>query len=984
MRRLLFFFAACVMGLPGARVFAADVAKSYVLTAWSTQTGLPPGDVLSFTEDLQGYLWLGTTDGLVRFDGAAFVPWITRMPALPADRPVPALVGARDGSLWLGYGVDGGVARIQNGTLTHYPTGDGLFPGAVTALIEDRQGTIWVGGRGGLSRFHDNRWERIDARHGYPGADVLSIYEDRDGRVWFGTSAGIYTGSGDTLSLRDGAATFVQNFAEDLQGNLWITDTRATVKPLSNVAAPALGPSVRVPQSGWRMARDRDGRLWIAALGGGLLRLEAPGTPAAVITRFPYEHKIGGSPRSVFYDREGNVWIGLRAGGLLRVAETSIASDTPLDGLTNDGVRAMTSGADGSIWIATGHSLNHFTGNTREVLPVAQTHALHTTGDGTLLVSTAREFGRVERGRFVPVPLPAGTDPQIRWENVMALSSDATGAVWLCTIDQGVVIWRGPSIEHLKGPAVDRRSCSALYADGRGHQWIGFAGGGIAVAGAGGVERHDESSGLTGGGVLAIRGDRHGGVWVITRSGLSRYQNGRFTTLTQANGPFSNLLASFLEDDEGYLWVTVNAGTAVVRFSPREVDQVAVDPRHRIEYTLYDASDGLQGDVHWQQSRGLGARAADGRLWFATGTGVSVIDPRNLPMNVRAAAPRVEQVYDDGRELPLAAAGQMPPAISSLAISWTSVSLSDASKLAFRYRLEGRDADWTFAGPRRTAAFAKLAPGRYRLRVSATNDGTWTEAALFDFAVAPPFYRTSGFIAANGLVIVGLLAAAWQIRLRAVRHQHALVIAERALVSREIHDTLLQNLAAIGMELESIGHELHPTDGGGRDAVRRLQRQVGHSLREARDLVVALRKNGTFKSRGLADAVRELADSATARRGAHVSVHVNGREERCPPDVELQLLRICQEAMNNALRHGRAGDIQIAIDMEPDAVSLTVTDNGSGFAIDDAGAARGAGGEHLGLLGMHERAERVGGRLTITSAPGAGTVVSAVVPLEAQ
>jgi signal transduction histidine kinase len=543
-----------------------------------------------------------------------------------------------------------------------------------------------------------------------------------------------------------------------------------------------------------------------------------------------------------------------------------------------------------------------------------------------------------------------------------------------------VVVWRGAALEPV--PALGRHSCSAVYADNRGRQWVGFTSGGVAVVdAAGAVERHDEAEGTTGG-VLAIHGDRSGAVWVITRSGLNRYQDGRVVTLTQNNGPFANLLASLLEDDEGYLWVTANAGAAAVRFSPREVDRVAADPRHRIEYASYDASDGLLGDVHWQQSRSLAARAADGRLWFATGIGVAVFNPRNLPMNVRAAVPRIDQVYDDGRELPSAAGAGPPPAITNLTVSWTSVSLSDASKVSYRYRLEGHDADWTFAGSRRSASFSKLPPGQYRLRVSATNDGTWTEAALFDFVVPPPFYRTSWFVAAALLLVSAVVASAWQLRLRGVRGQHALVMSERARVSREIHDTLLQNLAAIGMELDTIGRELSPREVGGRDAVRRLQRQVGHSLREARDLVVALRQNGTFKSRGgLADAVRDLADNAASTRGARISVDVNGLSERqCDPDVELQLLRICQEAINNALRHGRATEIQIVIDAMPRELALTVTDNGAGFATN--GGPSGHDAEQLGLLGMHERAERVGGRLTITSAPGAGTTISAIVPVE--
>jgi signal transduction histidine kinase len=260
--------------------------------------------------------------------------------------------------------------------------------------------------------------------------------------------------------------------------------------------------------------------------------------------------------------------------------------------------------------------------------------------------------------------------------------------------------------------------------------------------------------------------------------------------------------------------------------------------------------------------------------------------------------------------------------------------------------------------------------------VSATNSGTWTDATSWEFTVRPPFYRRGWFAAAASLALLVLVGAAWQLRLRAVRRQHALVLAERAHVSREIHDTLLQNLAAIGMELETIVHELGESQRSGRESLRRLQRQVGHSLREARDLVVTLRHNATLTSNGLVESLRELAVEGSAARRAEVTIEVAGQPRRCSPDVELQLLRIAQEAVNNARRHGRATAIRVIVEFGSDALSLRVTDDGSGFVP--------SGGsdeiEHLGLLGMEERADRIGARLTITSTPLGGTTVATIVP----
>ncbi len=566
---------------------------TYTLTAWTAQAGLLPGDVLAIAEDRDGYLWLGTSTGLVRFDGAVFTPRDTRPDSTSTgNASVAVIVGARDGTVWAGHGGTGGISRFSGDEVTRFAPADGLFAGAVGALVEDRNGTIWAGGRGGLAAFRDGRWERLDERHGWHNAAVHSIYEDRAGRLWLGTSGGVFTRTGSRFELREPRATFVQDFAEDRSGTMWITDTRETIKRLGGGEAPVHGPTVRVPQSAWRMTADRNGQLWIAALGGGLLRLVDDSTAPPRIERFAYESRIAGSPRAVFLDRNGNLWIGMRGGGLLRVAESSFQTGIPLEGLTNDGVRAIHAGADGSVWVATGHSLNRFSGDRRDVLELAQTRALETDGAGNVWAATARGVGRLDRGGFAATELP----PDIQWEGIVAMAIDADGDHWLCSSEQGLMLWDDRTLRRFDhAPELHDRSCSSVYADRRGRQWIGFTSGGLVMHSAGRVEQFDEEDGLAIGAVIAILEERSGAIWVMTRSGLSRFQDGRFTTVTQRNGPFADLVAAFVQDDEGYLWVGVNAGAALVRFRPGEMDRVLADPLRTIEYALYDSSDGLQG-----------------------------------------------------------------------------------------------------------------------------------------------------------------------------------------------------------------------------------------------------------------------------------------------------------------------------------------------------------------------------------------------------
>jgi signal transduction histidine kinase len=387
-----------------------------------------------------------------------------------------------------------------------------------------------------------------------------------------------------------------------------------------------------------------------------------------------------------------------------------------------------------------------------------------------------------------------------------------------------------------------------------------------------------------------------------------------------------------------------------------------------------------QGSQTWQSGVG-GERGNDGRLWVATGLGMTVIDPRSLPPTRRPPPPRIESVTADGRTITPARDLALPSRTSTLRIGYGTVNLASPAKLRFRYMLEGVDDEWVYAGNAREATYNNVPSGNYLFRVSTTANGEWTEAARWAFTVSPPFYRTPSFVTLV-LVSIGLiLTAFWYLRLRAVRNQYALVFAERARVSREIHDTLLQSLAAIGVELETIATELDPSQSPAREGLRRLRRQVGHCLREARESILELRNN-SMKPRALVDSLRELAENTTRSKGVLTEFSISGRPQSSSADAEMQLLRIAQESVNNAVRHGRATQVQIALNFEEGRIRLRVSDDGRGFEPNDHDAAP-ANGEHLGLLTMRERAARVRGQIDIISSPGHGTTIETSVPVMA-
>jgi ligand-binding sensor domain-containing protein/signal transduction histidine kinase len=970
--------AAAVAVFVCAPLSAEEAIPNYVLSAWATEKGLPPGDVFAIAQDVDGYLWLGTPNGLIRFDGSRFTPWTASSPetALPSG-PVHAIVGSADGSLWVGFGGGGGVVRIARGAVFQHARADGAPPGA-NAMVQDRQGTIWVATRSGLFRFANGRWTLMGEAHGYSGAEAFSLYEDRAGRLWAGTATGVYRRNGETFDLVDAEATNVQSLTEDANGAIWVTDARDIVRKLSAHTAPQHEREIRLPTGAWRLLRDSHNQIWVAAFGGGLLRVRSPLDRSPLVERFEYEHRLAGSPRSLFEDRDGNIWVGMR-GGLIRLSERSFSSVGSLEGLTNDGVRTAAVGGDGSVWVATGHALNRFSGSSRTAFNVAQTMALHSDRHGTLWVSSADRISRLVGNRFEELATPDA----IRNGRIMAITTDAQGTLWLCSALKGVMTWNGKAVSRFEDePDLTNKPCQSMFTDSQGRVWIGLLTAGAAVYDAGEFRFFGAREGLPRGTVLAMTEDRKGGIWLSTTTGVSRFQNGRLTSVTQANAPLADLVPVLIEDADGFIWVGVNSGAAVIRFDPTEVDKVAGNPAHQLEYALYDETDGMQqGSQTWQAGVG-GVRGSDGRLWVATGLGMTVIDPRSLPPTRRPPPPRIEGVNADGRAVSPLRDLKLPSSTSTLRIAYGTVNLSSAAKLRYRYMLEGVDDEWVYAGDVREATYSSVPAGNYLFRVSTTANGEWTEAARWAFSVSPPFYRTPGFVT---LAFVGfglMLGAAWYLRLRAVRNQYTLVFAERARVSREIHDTLLQSLAAIGVELETIATELDPSQSPAREGLRRLRRQVGHCLREARESILELRNN-SMKPRALVDSLRELAENTTRSKGVTTEFETTGRPQSSSADAEMQLLRIAQESVRNAVRHGRATQVRIALSFEEDRILLRISDDGRGFVPHEHEAVR-DNGDHLGLLTMRERAARVRGHIDIISSPGRGTTIETSVPVMAE
>ena len=598
--------------------------------------------------------------------------------------------------------------------------------------------------------------------------------------------------------------------------------------------------------------------------------------------------------------------------------------------------------------------------------------ALHADNVGTVWVATDRFLARLQGPGLSPAPgteqLHAGT-----W-----LATDVNGHSWFYDVTRGLVQWNGDRPRAFALPFESVRSpIVASDADSTGRLWVAFQNGRIAILGPGGVRVLDGATGLSAGVYHAFYEDSERVMWLGGVGGLSRVSNTGAVTVATRNS-FPGEVTSVVEDTTGFLWLGISGG-GIVRLAKAEFDKAAAKAEYHLVYTAYTRDDGLAGVPN---STGYGSdpratRASDGRLWFVTGSGVTIIDPTALSQGRRPYPVRIEEIVVDNVRLPAANSITLPPRTSRLEIDYTTLNLTSSFRSQFRYRLDGVDDKWIEAGTRQEAFYTNLAPRAYRFSVmSSDNENAWnTPPTSIDFAIQPMFYQTTSFLVLSGISTVLALWMLWMIRVRRLRRTFSLVIAERLRLSREIHDTLLQGLVGVALQFEAIANEPAMVSPTAKDQIRGVRRRIEECIREARQAISDLRQSAT-DGRDLVTALRKDAANATAGNDLKVDLVVTGTPQPCSTEVQEQFVKIGREAVMNSVRHARATRVHMELRYEPTMLRLRISDDGSGF---DSSSATDHSA-HYGLVGMRERAESVGGSINVVSRPGLGTSLDVCVP----
>jgi ligand-binding sensor domain-containing protein len=964
---MLAFGAVC----PARALDLNNLLTGYSLTSWNDGDGRPLGSVYAIVQDHDGYLWIGADAGLFRFDGSRFTPWEAMSDAGLPKSAVTALTVSRNGSVWAGFADGAGVRKIRDGVVqTPSP---GLDPsGSVTDLVEDHAGTLWAVSDGVLYQLTESAWSRIDLPWPEREGHVLHMMVRSNGDLWVGTRWAIFSRRAGATSFEVEIEGYIWDLNEDASGVIWTTDIAAGFRRLG---APA-PPHHSLEGAGFRLTHDHEGNLWVATFGEGLWRVhDAASAKAPIVERAALRTGLSSdSVQSLMEDRAGNIWVGT-TGGLHRLTRRKL---TPVENVGF--VVAVEPEKDGRVFAGTTNGVVRFSTATlkweraRAGSPAPDVRSLLRDTQGALWVGTTEGVWQWADGRLVkvPVPLPGSTQ-------VLSLALDAQRGLWIGDGDW-LYRWDGA---HLKPLALPRPSpgdrITLAATDRRGRLWVGLSGGGLAVVEDDGrirsVSLNEALCHTVHKALYAIFEDHDGVIWIGGSGGLSRFTGERCDTLNSADGLPSDRVWAIVEDANNQLWLNVDRG--IIRLERSEIDKAVAERTHRIQYRLYDAPDGVAG-----APVGIigAARASNGTLLFVRGGGLTLVNPADVAGDRTQPPPplRIEAVVANERRFNAATDASFPSGTRRLQINYTALTLTGSNATRFRYRLDGFDTDWVDAGTRRAAFYTNLSPRDYRFVVEArTEDGAWApSSASWAFSIKPAFSQTSWFYAlCAGVLALGVWAL-WRFRLGIVRRQFTLVLAERARLSREMHDTLLQSLVGVALQFDAISRSMGPASSTARDQLLRVRRQVETYIKEARQSIWDLRSS--FLDRlDLGSALREFGVNVVADKGIGFQANVVGVPHPGFSHMETQVLRIGQEAITNAIRHADPRHIWLDLKYDDQFLTLRVADDGCGFDLDSRSPNN---GRHFGLTAMRERAEQVGAKFTIETGVGRGTAIAVAVP----
>lgn len=960
----------------GSSLDPAKRISQYVHTAWRIQDGVLPNLPLAFSQTTDGYLWIATFAGLIRFDGVQLVPWEGPEGQHLPDSRIVSVLGARDGSLWIGTPT--GLARWKDGELVTLPH----LGGRVHSMIEGHDGRIWIGRidvkdeRGGICQVVGNELKFYGQSDGVPFRSVNRLAEDGAGNLWVASYQGMCwwkPGSAET------------HIEKDLKiGGLlgvWVVDVErdGTVWAGAEIEGGDLELQRRDP-AGWRRYQlpgiegepgvtalfvDRDQSLWVGTARRGIYRIHG-----GEVDHFDSSDGLSGDAVATFFqDREGTLWVGTSK-GMDRFRDVRVATFSIREGLNSDSVSSVLGARDGSVWIGNSGALNVLKDGklsairTGQGLPGRDVTTLFEDRAGRLWVGIDNGLWVYEGGRFRLI------DQGVAF----AVIEDRNGTIW-ARVDKRLDRIENLQVrERITLPQI--AMADKLAPDPAGGIWLGLSNGDLVRYRDGGLETFPAIHGAESG-IRALMTEPDGSVWAATKGGLLRWKGGAGKLLTMRSGLPCDEIYTIVNDGAGSLWLYANCG--VMAIATAELEQWWADPDGKVNAKLFDAFDGAHPALTPKQPQS--SRSTDGKLWFANDSLLQMIEPTRLGMNPFPPPVHIQRIVADKKNYSTRGPLNLPPLTRDLEIDYAALSLVIPQKVRYRYRLEGHDQDWQEPGIRREAFYNDLPPGKYTFRVIAcNNDGVWNEAgATLEFNIAPAFYQTNWFVLLCVAAATGLVWAVYRWRVRWIAaqldRQFEGRLAERTRIAQDLHDTLLQGVLSASMQLHVANDQL-AEDAPAKPLVRRVLELMGRVVNEGRDALRGLRSSDD-DAQDLDQAFSRVSQELALNRAVDFRVIVEGQPRTLHPMIRDEIYRIGREAIINAFRHSEANTIEVEVAYAAHELRVLIRDNGCG--IDPEMLRTGRDG-HFGLSGMHERTERIGAKLKVWSRPGGGTEIEFFIP----
>ena len=938
--------------------------------SWSTEAGLPQSSVHQILQSREGYLWLATEGGVVRYDGMSFTTFSHETYPTITSNDVTALAEDSKGNLW--FATADGLIEDAKGLLRRFSQSDGLPTASVLSLAAADDGSLLALTEGGLVSYDGSRFRQVQ---GQPSS-IERLQPEADGSVVLVTDEGLFRFKNSKVQ----PLTFAESHPPSALRGVYQTQSGATWlwsdrEVLTNFQGRRSLWQTGHELPGTRIQSffvDRAGVAWIGTNRG--LVTATPSAPQPT----PVAALGGNSILSIMQDTEGNLWIGTETSGLHALRPRKFRDEPAL---ADEEVSSIVQASDGSMWIG-----------TRE--------------DGLRHLQFNASGSKLDR----PVPNAALTSPV-----VLSLAPGSHGDVWVGTPDGLTHVESvGRTTRYTSSDGLPDDMVRSLLTDRDGSLWIGTRRG-LAHFESGRFDIKTQADGLGGDliGTLFASGDD---LWIGTLSGLSRLREGRFTNFTQADGLGSKLITSLVRDDANRLWVsTRDAGLflfdgrrfvaisakgipqeifslvadakgflwlrrsrGIVRASAAELAQCATQPTCQPNLNSYGVEDHMASEELVPNGSPAAWRTTSGELWFATRKGVAIADPINLHINVVPPPVVIERFLADNDVVPLSSQVQsLPSKYARYTFEFAGLSYTVPSKVLYRSKLEGFDRDWSDPSSRRNASYTNLPPGTYTFRVQAANDdGLWnTVGAQVKFRVLPPIYRRWWFLLAMLLMLTAISILLYRLRVRRLHQRFDAVLEERNRIAREIHDTLAQDFVGVSLQLDLVGQLLARNDlPEATNQLKQTRGLVKAGLEEARQSIWNLRAN--TKRDSLPARITDLAQRFPVG-DLVLKTKIGGAYRDQPSSLEDEVFRIVQEAIANVQRHAAATAVNVRLIYRQDKLVVTVEDNGHGFSVPEAASRAG----HFGLQGMRERAASIGAELNVTSSPGEGTVVELAVPV---